>query len=100
MKTSLLFSENQIETWLCELQSFNQELLLLNVPFDKNYLFTEEDVAQILGVSLRTMRTYRKKKYLHHLKLEGRIYYLKILLYIDLILLSYQSIDLPNKANA
>ncbi|WP_394332795.1 helix-turn-helix domain-containing protein [Epilithonimonas bovis] len=53
-------------------------------------MLTEEDVAAILGVSMRTMRTYRQKKHLHYLKLEGRIYYLKLILYIDLILLCYE----------
>ena len=90
MKTSFLFSESQIEAWLNELHVSNGQLLRLEAPFHKDHLLTEEDVAAILGVSMRTMRTYRQKKHLHYLKLEGRIYYLKLILYIDLILLCYK----------
>jgi len=55
-------------------------------------MVTEAQVAEILGVSERTMRTYRSKNKFHHIKLEGSIYYLRLILFYDLIMLSFKSI--------
>lgn len=91
MKTSLLFSEFQIHQWIEEMQQLHQDLLQLNIPFSEDQVIPEDRVCHILGVTSRTMRTYRKQHYLRYFKMEGRVYYLKIILYVDLILLSEKS---------
>lgn len=82
-----LFNEVQIKSWIQEISEYHHDLLTLHIPFDKEHLLTEVEVSEILGVTIRTLRTYRNKNYLRYLKLNGRIYFVKILLYVDLVLL-------------
>lgn len=91
MKTYHLFNELQIKEWMQEISTFHKELISLHVPFSKEQLYTEEEVSKILGVTVRTIRTYRKKQHLRYIKIQGRIYFLKILLYVDMVLLCERS---------
>ena len=93
MRTYHLFSETQIKTWMEEIAAFHEELISLKIPFSKEHLYTEEEVSEILGVTVRTVRTYRKKHYLRYIKFKGRIYFLKVLLYVDLILFCERSLE-------
>ena len=92
MRTYHLFSETQIKIWMDEIAAFHEELISLKIPFSKEHLYTEEEVSEILGVTVRTVRTYRKKHYLRYIKFKGRIYFLKVLLYVDLILMCERSL--------
>jgi hypothetical protein len=66
----------------------NKELLSKNFPLDSSTLIEEYQLSELLRVTLRTMRTYRKLNYFHFIRLQGRIFYLKPLLYMDLLELS------------
>lgn len=87
MKTNLL-TENKVLEWMKEIEEFNTSLLSMEVPPVHDLLIPEYEVCEILKVTSRTMRKYRMKKYLRYVKIEGRIYYIKLLLYLDLILLA------------
>lgn len=91
MKKFSHYSESQIREWYLELKKMYREMMVLELPFDRNHILPEEFVAEVLGVSVRTMRNYRAQKHLLFLKLDGRIYYIKPLLYAELILLSFGS---------
>ena len=91
MKNFNLFSEAQIEEWIRELQTLHEQLLNGNFSFSRHDLIPEQDVVELLQVSSRTMRTYRKKSYFHFIKLEGSIFYLRYVFYIDMVLLSQRS---------
>ena len=93
MRTYHLFSEMQIKTWMDEIAAFHEELISLKIPFSKEHLYTEEEVSEILGVTVRTVLTYRKKHYLRYIKFKGHIYFLKVLLYVDLILMCERSLE-------
>lgn len=54
------------------------------VPLTKENIMSEAEVCELLGVTDRTMRNYRQKKYIKCIKLDGRIIYLKHFLYLDL----------------
>ena len=68
MKPFSLFSESQINEWILDLKQLIDHLLTQRI-FDQKLLLTEDEVSSLLGVSERTMRTYRTKKYFHHIKL-------------------------------
>lgn len=91
MKKINLITETQIQEWIQELQTVHEQLLNGTFIFSHNDLIPEHQVAKILKVSDRTMRTYRNKNYFHFIKLEGSIFYLRYVFYIDLVLLSHRS---------
>lgn len=84
------FTEVQLQDWLAELEECQHQLLHAEIQLDRTHLLPETEVCKLLGVTERTMRRYRKKKYLRYIKLDGRIFYLKVLLYIDLVLRSME----------
>ena len=92
MKNYPNYSENFIRHLIHSLKQMIQELLASDFVFDRRQLRTELQVAELLGVSERTMRTYRSSKLFHYIKLEGRIYYLGIILYMDLIVHSLHNV--------
>ena len=91
MKQFLLFSESQINEWILNLRQTIENILSNGIQLDRTMLMTEKEVAQLLRVSERTMRTYRTQKYFHHIKIEGNVYYLTLILFLDLIVLSLES---------
>ena len=92
MKQFLLFSERQINEWILNLRQTIENILSNGIQLDRTMLMTEKEVAQLLRVSERTMRTYRTQKYFHHIKIEGNVYYLTLILFLDLIVLSLESV--------
>lgn len=91
MKQFSLFSESQINEWIMALKQIIENILSQGIQLDRKMLMTEKEVAQLLRVSERTMRTYRNQKYLHHIKIEGTVFYLQFILFLDLIILSLES---------
>lgn len=91
MKTFNLISEAQVQAWIQELQTVHEQLLDGTFMFTRHDFIPEQDIVEILQVSSRTMRTYRKKSYFHFIKLEGSIFYLRYVFYIDMVLLSQRS---------
>lgn len=91
MKNYFKPSENFIRELIQGLRQLIEELLVSDFAFSRKQLLTEDQVAVLLGVTERTMRTYRSEKLFHYIKLEGRIYYLSIILYVDLIIHSLES---------
>ncbi len=93
MKRPFLLSEAKIREFFEELRLLHENQICTAVPFSKEHIFTEEAVCEILGISSRTMRTYRNRRYFRYLKFEGRIYYLRVILYMDLLLMCQKSCD-------
>lgn len=91
MKSLDLITEAQVQEWIQDLQTLHEQLLIGTLSFSRQDLIPEQDVVELLQVSSRTMRTYRKKRYFHFIKLEGSIFYLRSIFYIDMILLSQRS---------
>lgn len=88
MKNLNLITETQVQEWIQDLQTLHEQLLNGSLSFSRQDLIPEQDVVELLQVSSRTMRTYRKKRYFHFIKLEGSIFYLRYIFYIDMVLLS------------
>ena len=78
----------QLNEWIREMDLFFQQLTQSEFPLDVSQLYEEHEVCKLLRITPRTMLTYRKRNYFHYIKLEGRVYYLKPLLYIELVKLS------------
>ena len=74
-----------------ENQKFIDVLDLTVIPLTKEYILTEQETCDLLGVTPRTLRTYRRKGYLGFIKIEGRILFLKHQLFRDLEELYYKS---------
>jgi hypothetical protein len=91
MKNFYNFSENFIKEFIHALRQMIEELLCSDFVLNRKQLLTEKQVAIFLGVSERTMRTYRAEKQFHFIKLDGNIYYLSIIFYLDLIIKSLES---------
>ncbi len=91
MKSLDLITEAQVQEWIQDLQTLHEQLLIGTLSFSRQDLIPEQDVVELLQVSSRTMRTYRKKRYFHFIKLEGSVFYLRSIFYIDMILLSQRS---------
>lgn len=85
MEKFSLFSEGHLKEWLAALEDCHDHLLHADIQLDRKHLIPESEICTILGVTERTMRRYRKKKYFRYIKLDGRIYYLRLMLYIDLV---------------
>lgn len=51
----------------------------------KEHFYTENEMCEMLGVTHRTLRTYRKNNLLGYIKIAGRILYLKYLFALDLL---------------
>ncbi|WDF46948.1 helix-turn-helix domain-containing protein [Chryseobacterium sp. KACC 21268] len=73
------------------LKQIIENILSQGIQLDRKMLMTEKEVAQLLRVSERTMRTYRHQNYFHHIKIEGNVFYLQFILFLDLIILSLES---------
>lgn len=85
MKNYLNLSESFIKQLVLALKLMIQELLTSEFTFNRKQIMTEAEVADLLHVSERTMRHYRSEKLFHYIKLEGRVYYLSIIFYFDLV---------------
>lgn len=85
MKNYLNLSESFIKQLVLALKVMIEDLLNSEFTFSRKQIMTEAEVADLLHVSERTMRHYRAEKLFHYIKLEGRVYYLSIIFYFDLV---------------
>lgn len=84
MKKLNFKSEDERLKLEAEVELVINDMLQGIVPLTKENIMSEPEVCELLGVTDRTMRNYRQKKYINCIKLDGRILYLKHLLYLDL----------------
>lgn len=85
MKTIDKFSEFQLSEWIEELQCIQREFKDTHVLLHEKQLVSEQEACRLLSISERTMRRYRKNHFLHYIKINKQIYYLKFLLLSDLL---------------
>lgn len=94
MNSILKFSEAKLREHDQEIKKLIEQLTHSEYPLNKMQLLTEVQVCALLGVSERTMRTYRQRNYFHFIKLEGRILYLKHILLQDLLRLNLHELKI------
>jgi len=87
MDHPLLFSVQQTEKWIREIEADLRDIQY-HIPLDKEHLLEEAEVCKLLNVTPRTILTYRKQRYFRYIKIGGRVYYIKFLLFLDLLKLS------------
>ena len=85
MKEKFLFTHEQLRMFLDEILEDYRQCALMNLPFDQNSILLDEDVCKILRVSRRTLHSYREKEYIRPVTLSGRHFYIKCLLFMDLL---------------
>lgn len=90
MKTNHQLKDHHAAASRRELRVLEEDLRRAIVPLTKENILTERQVCELLGVTDRTLRKYREKRYIGCIKLSGRILFLKHLLYLDLEDLYYQ----------
>ena len=91
MRTPPIFTEAAFLKWQDELAMMQEDLRNSIVPLTKENILTAREVCELLGVTDRTLRTYRKKGFINFVKFAGCIFYLKHLLYLDLLRMYYQN---------
>ncbi|SKB96061.1 Helix-turn-helix domain-containing protein [Soonwooa buanensis] len=93
MKPKFSFSEGDY----MNLHHIAEDLLISSlekgVAIQKSMLLSEDDVCQILQISPRTLRKYRSEHFFRFIKLHGRIYFLKLTFYLDLLKLNEDSLE-------
>lgn len=89
MKSYEKFNEHQLQYWQEELSRLKADPSFAVQKF-KDMLITERQTSDLLGVTERTMRRYRKNDLLPYAKIGGRIFYLKNLLYQHFIQESFR----------
>ncbi|WHF51446.1 hypothetical protein QGN23_13620 [Chryseobacterium gotjawalense] len=90
MKSFNFITDGDFLEWYQEVSRVHKELAEGTIPLTKENILMEHEVCELLGVTARTLRKYRQQKYLGFVKMEGLIFYLKPLLYLDLFLLYYR----------
>ncbi len=85
MKRKVNQSPYRMAQWKKELQRIEAELSSQSIPLTREHLLTEADVSALLGVTTRTLNTYKRERILRYIKLKGQVYYLKSFLYVDLL---------------
>lgn len=91
MKKFNFITDGDFLEWYQEVSRIHKELAEGIIPLTKENILMEPEVCDLLGVTSRTLRKYREKKYLGFVKMEGLIFYLKPLLYLDLFLMYYRT---------
>ena len=91
MKNFNILSEAENNEWLQELRVLRAKILCGDFSITRKDFISEHEVVELLQVTSRTMRTYRQKRYLHFIKMNGSIFYLRHLFYIDLVMMSQRS---------
>ena len=86
MNNLLKFSEAEIRSWDEEITKLSEKMLQTEMLLTKDQFLTELEVCSFLGVSDRTMRTYRQQKYFHFIKLNGRILYMRTIFLKELLI--------------
>lgn len=91
MKIFYHMSEAEFLHWQEELVQVYDDLRHALIPLNRENILTEQEACEVLGVTSRTLRSYRQKKFIGYIKLDGRIIYLKHWLYLDLEALYFKS---------
>lgn len=60
------------------------------ISFDEKEILREEQIAQMLSTTTRSVRTYRKKNEIRALKLGGNVLYLRTVFFLDILILMYK----------
>ena len=89
MKTTLLTSQ-YFAAYLQQALERYHEGAPLEINLEDSEVMMDEDVMQLLKISERTLRNYRKHHYLQFIKLKGRYYYLRSVLFMNLLSLYEQ----------
>ena len=89
MNKFLSMREAEIKNLIHDIRLLHSRLQIFELPLDKRDFFTEQDVCELIGVSPRTLRTYRKTGKLHFMKMKGRILFHKLIFYMDILSLHY-----------
>ncbi|KMQ71440.1 MerR family transcriptional regulator [Chryseobacterium koreense] len=90
MESLFNLSMAKLEQLHAEQQQLHRQIERGQFPFTEALILEESELAKFLQVTTRTMRKYRKQKCFRYIKLGGRIFYLKPLLYVDLVQLCRQ----------
>lgn len=85
MKNLSTFSEAQLLQLQDEIEELREQLSTSDLILSKGQVMSEQQVCALLGVTCRTMQRYRNAHLLHYIKLHKQIYYIKILLILDLL---------------
>lgn len=85
MNKKVCVSMAALGQWRKEQQGLRQQLLKGNFVLDESIIVHESKLAKLLGVGEHTMRNYRAQHYFHYIKLRGQVFYLKPLVFLDLL---------------
>lgn len=91
MKTFSNMSEAELLLLQQKLKRVHHDLIQAVIPLTRENILTEQEASEVFGVTSRTMRKYRQKRYIGAIKLDGRVLYLRNMLYLDLEALYHQS---------
>ncbi|OFM81824.1 helix-turn-helix domain-containing protein [Weeksella sp. HMSC059D05] len=76
------------EHYLQVLRKTTKKLIKKNVDqliFTDDDILSDEEVMKILKISKRSLFEYRKKGFIQFIKIGGRYYYIRLILYLDLL---------------
>ncbi|MBN9312048.1 MAG: hypothetical protein BGO40_07365 [Chryseobacterium sp. 39-10] len=85
MNKKLNLSMNALEQWRHEQRELHRQLLKGNFVLDETMIVHESTLAKLLGVGEHTMRNYRAQHLLHYIKLRSQVFYIKPLVFLDLL---------------
>lgn len=89
MNNSLSMREAEIKDLIHDLKVLHNRLQIFDLPLDKSDFLTEAEVCELIGVTSRTLRTYRKLGKFHFMKIKGRILFHRLIFYLDILRLHY-----------
>ena len=89
MKNDLFFSQDFLRDMIERLQNLldNPQQFLLTM--DKDEILHEGEVSKMFGLTIRILRNHRNEKNLRAVKLGGRVFYLRTVLFLDILVLLY-----------
>ena len=89
MNKFLSMREAEIKNLIHDIRLLHNRLQFFELPLDKSDFLTEEEVCELIGVTSRTLRSYRKAGKFHYMKVKGRILFHKLIFYMDVLRLHY-----------
>lgn len=89
MNKFLSMREADLKNLIDDIRLLHNRLQIFELPLNKKDFITEQDVCELIGVSPRTLRTYRKTGKLHYMKVKGRILFHKLIFYMDILSMHY-----------
>ena len=85
MKNCNAITEAHLLEFYQELERVLKQIAQGIIPLTKENLLSDRDVYEMMGVTSRTLRKYRQLHYLGYVKMNGLIFYIKPLLFLDLM---------------